>query len=47
MEFLQRPGKMGAGGKGGGVEGASGIVMEDVCEDGMRNVGGRLVLMLS
>ena len=29
-----------------GMEGDSGIVMEDVCEDGMQNLGGRLVLML-
>ena len=33
---------MGAGGMAGG----NGIVMEDVCEDGMRNLGGRLVSML-
>ena len=31
--------KMGAGGMGGD----SGIVMEDVCDNAMRNVGGRLV----
>ena len=30
----------------GGMEGDIGIVMEDVCEDGMRNLGGRLVSML-
>ena len=30
----------------GGMEGDSGIVTEDVCEDDMRNLGGRLVLML-
>ena len=30
------------------MEGDSGIiVIEDVCEDGMRNLGGRLVLMLT
>ena len=28
------------------MEGDSGIVMEDVCEDNMQNLGGRLVLML-
>ena len=42
LEFLQRPGEDGCGGK----EGDSGIVMEDVCEDGMQNLGGRFVLML-
>ena len=31
---------------GGGAEGGSGIVMENVCEDDMGNLGGRLVLML-
>ena len=31
---------------GGGAEGGSGIVMENVCEDGMGNLVGRLVLML-
>ena len=30
----------------GGMEGDSGVIMEDVCEDGMQNLGGRLVLML-
>ena len=30
----------------GGMEGDSGIATEDVCEDDMRNLGGRLVLML-
>ena len=30
----------------GGMEGDNGIVMEDLCEDGMQNLGGRLVLML-
>ena len=30
----------------GGMEGDSGIVKEDVCEDGMLNLGGRLMLML-
>ena len=34
--------KMGAG----GMAGDSGINMEDVCVEGMRNVGGRLVSML-
>ena len=29
-----------------GMQGDSGIVIEDVCEDVMQNVGGRLVLML-
>ena len=28
------------------MDGDSGIVMEDVCRDGMLNLGGRLVLML-
>ena len=42
MEFLQRPGEDGYG----GMEGDNGIVMEDVCEDSMQNLGGRLVLML-
>ena len=28
---------------GGGMEGDSGIVIEDVCEDGIRDLGGRLV----
>ena len=28
------------------MRGDSGIFMEDVCEDGMRNLGGRLVSML-
>ena len=30
----------------GGMAGDSGIVMEDVCEGGMWNLGGRLVSML-
>ena len=30
----------------GGMEGDSGIVMDDVCGDDMPNLGGRLVLML-
>ena len=30
----------------GGMEVDSGTVMEDVCEDGMQNLGGRLMLML-
>ena len=30
----------------GGMEGDSGVIMEDVCEDGMQNLGGRLVLVL-
>ena len=29
-----------------GMQGDSGIVIEDSCEDGMQNLGGRLVLML-
>ena len=29
-----------------GMEGCSGIVMDDVCEDGLRNLGGSLFLML-
>ena len=33
----------GGGGGGGGMEGDSGIVIEDVCEDGIRDLGGRLV----
>ena len=33
-------------GAGGGMKDGSGIVMEDVCGDNMRNLGGRLVLML-
>ena len=28
------------------MEGDSGIIMEDVCEDGMQNLGGKLALML-
>ena len=28
------------------MQGDSGIVIEDVCDDGMQNLGGRLVLML-
>ena len=28
------------------MEGDTNIVMEDVCEDSMQNLGGRLVLML-
>ena len=28
------------------MDGDSSIVIEDVCEDGMRNLDGRLVLML-
>ena len=35
-------GKMGAG----RMEGDSGIVMEDVCENGMQYLGGMLILML-
>ena len=35
-------GKIGAG----GMEGDSGIVMEDVCRDDVQNLEGRLVLML-
>ena len=35
-------GTMGVGGMGGD----SGIIMEDVCEDGMQNLGARLVSML-
>ena len=31
---------------GRGVEGDSGIVIEDICEDSMRNIGGGMVLML-
>ena len=30
----------------GGMEGDSGIVMEDACEDSIRNLGWRLVLIL-
>ena len=28
------------------MEGDSGIIIKDVCENGVRNLGGRLVLML-
>ena len=42
LEFLQRSGENGCG----GMKGDSGIVMEDVCEDGIQNLGGRLVSML-
>ena len=39
--------EFGAGEDGcGGMKGDSGIVTEDVCEDGIQNLGGRLVLML-
>ena len=31
----------------GGMEGHSGIVIEDVCKGDMRKLGGRLVLMLT
>ena len=31
----------------GGMEGHSGIVIEDVCKGDMRNLGGRLVLRLT
>ena len=31
---------------GWGVNGDDSIVIEDLCEDGMRNLGGRLVQML-
>ena len=43
LEFLQCPGE---DGYWGGMESDSGIVMEDVCEDGMQNLGGRVVLIL-
>ena len=33
----------GGAGSRGGMEGDSGIVIEDVCEDGIRNLGGRQV----
>ena len=42
LEFLQVPGEDGCG----GMEDDSGIVIEDICEDGMRNRVGGLVLML-
>ena len=42
LEFLQRPGGDGIR----GMEGNSSIVIEDVCEDDMQNLGGRLVLIL-
>ena len=42
LEFLQRPGGDGIR----GMEGNSSIVVEDVCEDDMQNLGGRLVLIL-
>ena len=35
------------GGAGGGRAGDSYIVIKDVCEDGMRNLGGKLVLMFT
>ena len=42
LEFLQLPGGDGIRGR----EGNSSIVVEDVCEDDMQNLGGRLVLIL-
>ena len=42
LEFLQRPVEY----RCGRMEGDSGIVMEDVCGDDMRNLGERLVLIL-
>ena len=42
LEFLQRPGEDSSG----GMEGDSGIVIEDVCQDGMQNLAGRIALML-
>ena len=43
LEFLQCPREYRCQ---GGIKGDSGIVMEDVCGDNMRNLGGSLVLML-
>ena len=42
LEFLQRRGEY----RCEGMEGDSGIAMEDVYGDDMQNLGGRLVLML-
>ena len=42
IEFLQRAGED----RCRETEGDSGIVIEDVCEDSMQNLGRRLVLML-
>ena len=38
---------VGGGGQDGGMAGDSYIVIKDVCEDGMRNLGGKLVLMFT
>ena len=35
------------GGGGWGMAGDSYIVIKDVCEDGMRNLGGKLMLMFT
>ena len=43
LKFLQRPGEDSSG----GMEGDSGIVIEDVCQDGMQNLVGRIALMLT
>ena len=38
---------VGGGGAGWGMAGDSYIVIKDVCEDGMRNLGGKLMLMFT
>ena len=43
LEFLQRPRKDGSR----VMESDSGIITEDVCEDGMQYLSGRLILMLA
>ena len=43
LEFLQRLRKDGSR----VMESDSGIITEDVCEDGMQNLSGRLILMLA
>ena len=43
LEFLEHPGEDGCGRKGGGD---SGIVMEDVCEDGIQNLGVRRLVLI-
>ena len=42
LEFLQHPEEY----RCRGMDGDSGVVMEDVCGDGIGNIGGWLVLML-
>ena len=40
LDFLQRPGEDECEWGGGGIEGDSGIFIEDACEEGMQNLGG-------